>query len=146
MGARRYEVTRTIDAAPDTVWDLLTDADTYREWNEAVIDIQGPIRAGERIRLVSVADPKRTFELTVAELDRPTRMVWSDGMPLGLFTGRRTCTITSHGSGRSEFSMVEEFSGPLAPLITRAIPDLTESFELFADGLKTAAEARERQP
>ena len=37
--------------------------------------------------------------------------------------------------------MVEAFTGPLAGLITRAIPDLTESFELFADGLASAAEA-----
>jgi len=29
---------------------------------------------------------------------------------------------------------------PLAGLITKAIPDLTPSFDTFADGLKTAAE------
>ena len=39
-----------------------------------------------------------------------------------------------------EFSMTEEFTGPLAGLITTAIPDMTESFNQFADGLKTAAE------
>ena len=36
---------------------------------------------------------------------------------------------------------VEEFTGPLAGLITKAIPDLTTSFDTFADGLKAAAEA-----
>ncbi len=35
--------------------------------------------------------------------------------------------------------MEEVYSGPLAPLITKAIPDLTESFDQFADGLKQAA-------
>lgn len=144
MGARRYEVTRTIDASPATIWGLLVDADAYRDWNKAVIDIRGPIRTGERIRLISVADPKRTFKLKVAEMDKPTRMVWSDGMPLGVFTGRRTYTISDHGNGRSEFSMSERFTGPLAPLITKAIPDLTESFELFADSLKAAAETKEQ--
>ena len=69
-------------------------------------------------------------------------MVWSDGMPLGLFTGRRTYTITSEGN-RCEFSMVEAFTGPLAALIARAIPDLTDSFDTFADSLKSAAEARQ---
>ena len=38
--------------------------------------------------------------------------------------------------------MEEVFSGPLAPLITRVIPDLSASFEQFADGVKAAAEAR----
>ncbi len=36
--------------------------------------------------------------------------------------------------------MDEVYSGPLAPLITKAIPDLTDSFAQFADGLKAAAE------
>ena len=34
------------------------------------------------------------------------------------------------------------FLGPLAPLITKSIPDMTDSFEQFADGLKSAAESR----
>ena len=138
--ARHYEVRRTIAAPATTVWELLTDTDGYADWNEAVISIEGPIRQGERVRLVSIADPKRTFKLKVDEMIAPTRMVWSDGMPLGLFTGRRTYTITDAGAGRCEFSMTERFSGPLAGLITKAIPDLTGSFDLFADGLKAAAE------
>jgi hypothetical protein len=40
--------------------------------------------------------------------------------------------------------MTEEFSGPLAGLITKAIPDLTESFNQFADGLKASAEKATR--
>jgi hypothetical protein len=42
---------------------------------------------------------------------------------------------------RTEFSMQERYSGLLAGLITRAIPDLSESFARFADGLKRAAES-----
>jgi hypothetical protein len=37
--------------------------------------------------------------------------------------------------------MTEEFTGPLAGVFTRAIPDMTKSFNLFADSLKSAAEA-----
>jgi hypothetical protein len=37
--------------------------------------------------------------------------------------------------------MREVYSGPLAGLISRSIPDMTESFEQFADGLKEAAES-----
>jgi len=70
-------------------------------------------------------------------------MVWSDGMPLGLFRGVRTYRLDPAGSGTA-FSMTEEFSGPLAGLITKAIPDLTESFNQFADGLKAAAERATR--
>jgi hypothetical protein len=40
--------------------------------------------------------------------------------------------------------MVEAFTGPLAGLITKAIPDLTASFDMFADCLKEAAESATR--
>ena len=139
---REYRASRTIDAPPTTVWALLTDAESYDDWNDAVISITGPIRPGGTINLVSVVDPKRTFTLTVTQMREPSRMVWSDGMPLGLFRGERTYTVTDRGDGGSDFTMVEEFTGLLAGLITRAIPDMTESFTTFADSLKTAAEAR----
>jgi uncharacterized protein YndB with AHSA1/START domain len=142
MGVRRYSASRSIDASASTVWSLLTDATTYPAWNSSVISIDGAIREGNTIKLVSIADPKRTFKLKVAEMNAPTRMVWSDGMPLGLFTGRRTYTITSNANG-CEFSMVEAFTGPLAALITRVIPDLTDSFNTFADCVKSAAETRD---
>lgn len=141
MGVRSYAVSRTIDAPSSVVWRLLTDASSYARWNQAVVSIEGPITEGGTIKLVSIADPKRTFKLKVAESRAPHHMVWADGMPLGLFSGRRTFTIADRGSSGCEFSMVEAFTGPLAGLITKAIPDLTASFTTFADGLKTAAEA-----
>lgn len=37
--------------------------------------------------------------------------------------------------------MREEYSGTLAPLIGKTMPDMNEAFGQFADGLKAAAEA-----
>jgi uncharacterized protein YndB with AHSA1/START domain len=142
MGARAYSVTRTIDAPAEVVWRLLTDASSYERWNRAVVRLEGSMVEGNQIRLASIADPKRTFKLKVTEMRAPNHMVWADGMPLGLFTGRRTCTITARGDVACEFSMVEELTGPLAGLITKAIPDLTPSFETFADCLKAEAETK----
>jgi hypothetical protein len=68
-------------------------------------------------------------------------MVWSDGMPLGLFKGVRTYEVKSNGDGTSDFSMEEVFSGLMEPLISKSIPDQTDSFNQFADGLKVAAES-----
>lgn len=136
----RYHVSRSIDAPAQTVWDLLTDASTYATWNPAVISIEGPINTGNTITLVSAVNPKRTFSLKVTEMQRPRRMVWADGMPLGLFKGVRTYRLVEQGAS-TEFAMTEEFSGPLAGLITKTIPDMTESFNQFADGLKQAAES-----
>jgi hypothetical protein len=135
-----YHVTRLIDAPAQAVWDLLTNASSYADWNPAVISIEGPIAAGSSIRLVSIVNPKRTFTLKVTEMQQPRHMVWADGMPLGLFKGVRTYSLADRGTG-TEFAMTEQYSGLLAGLITRTIPDMTESFDQFADGLKQAAES-----
>lgn len=111
-----------IDAPASVVWGLLTDAASYAEWNDAVVRLDGPIAEGETIELVSIASPKRTFKLRVSEMREPFRMVWPDGMPLGLFKGERTYDIADLDGDRSQFSMVEEFTGPLAPLVTKPSP------------------------
>ena len=136
---KRYTVSRSIAAPAGVVWQLLTQASTYRDWNPAVVSIEGDMAVGGSVKLVSVADPKRTFSLKVTAFEAPSRMVWSDGMPLGLFRGTRTYLVQPAGTG-SSFSMTEEFTGPLSGLIARSIPDLNPSFTQFADGLKAGAE------
>lgn len=139
MPARVTTVNRHIEAPPQRVWDLLTDAESYDQWNRAILDIQGPIELGTTVKLVSVVNPERTFKLKVNEMDPPRRMVWSDGMPLGLFTGERVYELKPTRDG-TEFTMTETFSGLMSGLIVNSIPDMSESFQLFADGLKAAAE------
>lgn len=136
----KYSVTRTIEAEPQVVWDLLTTAADYPDWNPAVLGVEGEIEDGATIRLTSVVNPKRQFKLKVTDVRPPNHMVWWDGMPLGLFKGVRTFDVTANGDGTSEFEMEEVYSGLMAPLITKSIPDQTEAFNQFADGLKRAAE------
>lgn len=136
-----YAVKRDIAADLQVIWDLLTDAAGYETWNPAVLALAGDIAIGEQIRLTSIANPDRSFKLKVTELDPPRTMVWADAMPFGLFKGVRTYRLDPKGDGVTEFSMEEVFSGLLEPLISKSIPDMTDSFEQFADGLKRAAEA-----
>ena len=138
--ATSYRVSKTINAAPEAVWALLSDGPSWTEWNPTIISFEGTIALGQKVKLVSTVNPKRAFTLNVDEFAAPQRMVWSDGMPLGLFKGTRTYTLEPDGSGATEFVMEEVYTGLLAPLITKSIPDMTESFEQFADGLKAASE------
>lgn len=119
--------------------DLLTNASAYSRWNPAVLGIEGEIVEGARIKMKSIVNPDRDFKLKVNNVDAPNSMVWWDGMPLGLFKGVRTFRLTAKADS-TVFSMEEVYSGLMAPLITKSIPDMTESFEMFADGLKEAAE------
>lgn len=128
-----------IAAPPERVWQLLTDADWWNRADNGVADVTGAIAQGHKVKLVSEVDPKRSFKLTVDELSAPTRMVWTGGMPLGLFTGRRTFEVAGAGAGCT-FSMTEDFTGPLSPLIIKSMPDLQGSFDQFAAALKADSE------
>lgn len=133
--------TRIIIRAPaERVWSLLTDAAAYPSWNSTVERVVGTIAAGQKVTVYTRASPGRAFPLTVTELEPNRRMVWSGGMPLGLFKGTRTYVLTPRFANEVEYSMREEFSGLLAPLITRSIPDLQPAFDQFAADLKAHAE------
>lgn len=120
----------------------MTDADGYPDWNPAVLGIEGDISEGRRIALTSIVNPERQFKLSVSDVEPPFRMVWSEVLPLGLFKGVRTFEVAPRDDGSSEFTMTEAYSGLMAPLATKSIYDISYSFEIFADGLKSAAESR----
>ena len=102
---------------------------------------EGHIASGAKIRLWSEIAPNRAFSLKVTKFNAPELMVWRGGMPFGLFVGTRTFTIAPNESGCT-FQMREVFSGPLAGLIVKSMPDLTPSFIKFANRLKQEAEQK----
>ena len=87
-----------------------------------------------------VVQSKRAIASKVVTWEPDRRLVLRGGMPLGLFAGTRTYDLTP-ADGGTQFRMGEAFTGPLAGLIVRSIPDLQPSFDAFARGLREAAEA-----
>jgi len=137
---RAYEAETTITATSETIWAILTDAAAYPEWDPGMLRLEGQIAPGEKITAYTKISPDRAFPVTVSEFVPNQLMVWSGGMPLGLFKGVRTFTLTDKGDGATHFALREEFSGPMLPLFGRSIPDLTPVFEEFVAGLKQYAE------
>jgi uncharacterized protein YndB with AHSA1/START domain len=134
-----YEASSFINATPERVWPILTDAAAWPTWDSGVAKVDGRVALGETVSITVKANPGRAFPVKVVQLDAPGRMVFLGGMPLGLFRGRRTYTLEPEGAG-TRFTMREEYTGPLAGMITKSIPDLGPSFRQFADGLKRRAE------
>jgi hypothetical protein len=91
-------------------------------------------------KVFSMVSPGRAFPVTVTEFTPGQKMVWSGGMPLGLFKGVRSFTLSPQGNDVTKFALREEYTGPLVPLIGRSISDLGPSFEQFANGLKNQVE------
>ena len=132
--SRETSVSVDIQADPETIWGLLTNAENYPTWNSTVISIDGNIALGEKIQLKSCLDPKRVFKLTVKEFVPEKKLVWGDAM------GKREYSLTPISNGQTNFSMVEKIGGPFFPLFAKMIPPFDESFEKFAKDLKMEAE------
>lgn len=138
---KEYSATTTIEAPPETIWAILTDAEGYPTWDPGIIRLEGRIAPGEKITAVAKLSPDKAFPVNVSEFVPPQRMTWSSGMPLGLFKAARTFTLNKQSDGMTEVIVREQFNGLLLPLIGRTIPNLTPVFEDFVAGLKQHAES-----
>ena len=138
---RFYEAASDIVASPESVWAVLVDGAAWSAWDSGVDAVDGTIAAGEKLTIHSHAAPGRAFPVKVSVFDPPRALRFSGGMPLGLFRGVRTYTLSPEADGRTAFRVREEYTGPLLPLIWRSMPDLGPSFTSFAEGLKRQAES-----
>ncbi|MEI6621012.1 MAG: SRPBCC domain-containing protein [Actinomycetes bacterium] len=129
----------TIDSSPERIWSILTDLASWQSWNTTIAGVDGAIALGNKIKVEVTANPGKAFPVKVTEFSAPNQLVFAGGMPLGLFKGVRTFTLTAHGSS-TDFRMSEVYSGPMAGMITKSIPDLQPSFDEFARCLKQRAE------
>src|ERR1035441_2182204 len=139
---KSFGVSITIEAPASTIWDILTDAAQYTAWNTTVDKVDGRIALGEKVTVHAKSSPGRAFPVKVTEFLPGKKMVWTGGLPFGLFKGERTFILTELAGGKVDFRMSEVFSGLLSPLIERSIPDLQPAFNEFAAALKARAEAK----
>ena len=133
--SRETSVGINIDASPAIVWELLTNVGDMARWNSTIVSLDGNIKVGETVNLVSTLDESRTFKLTVREVVPEKKLAWGDRM------GTRNYEIAPNGEGVT-FTMHEKIGGLMFPLFSRMIPDFDESFEQFAADIKREAESK----
>ena len=91
----RFEKVVTIAAPAQTVWNLLTDIESWPRLTASVTSIEritpGPLEVGSRVRIKQPRLPEA--EWVVTELVEGQRFVWESASP-----GVRTWFWTCHGS------------------------------------------------
>jgi hypothetical protein len=137
---RAYEASSVIEAKPEAVWEVLSDGAGWSTWDSGVVRVEGSLAPGQKIKVVSEVNPGKAFPVTVTGFTPAESMTFTGGTPL--FRGVRRYTLAAQDDGTTRFTMREEYTGPLVPLIWRSIPDLGPSFTQFADGLKQRVEQR----
>lgn len=64
---KEYSAKTTIEASPETIWAILTDAPTYPTWDPGMIRLEGRIAPGEKITAYAKISPNRAFPVNVTE-------------------------------------------------------------------------------
>lgn len=135
-----YEAKTTIKAAPEAVWKVLVDGASWPSWDSGVNSVAGTIAPGNKVTIKAAVGGDRAFPVKVVTFDAPRKLVFSGGMPLGLFRGVRTYTLTAEGA-TTVLHMREEYTGTMLGAIWKSIPDLGPSFQQFVNGLKKRVES-----
>ena len=73
-----FTATTTINAKPETIWSIITDAASYPEWEPNVKQIEGTIAPGQTVT-AHVKSADRPFPAKVTEFVPNQKMTWTGG-------------------------------------------------------------------
>jgi hypothetical protein len=133
-----------IDATPEQVWQVLTDFDSYPQWNPFMTRASGTPVQGERltIRMQHEGGRAMTFRPTVREAHPQRRLRWLGRLLVpGIFDGEHSFTIEPLDNGGVRFIQQEDFRGALVPLLAKSLDRRTlPAFKRMNQAVKRRAE------
>jgi hypothetical protein len=66
------------------------------------------VTPGEKLRVTSELNPKRSYPVKITHFEPSRAMAWTGGIPLGLMKGVRTFSLTPENRA-ARFTVREEF-------------------------------------
>ena len=134
-----------ITAAPETVWEILTDFRSYPTWNPFIVEAAGDLAPGGRLKIKLKPPGRRgfTFRPTVLQVEARRELRWLGRTGVrGVFDGEHTHSLEALTGGRTRYTQSELFRGMLTPFVGGLLRDTKKGFEAMNAALKARAEAR----
>jgi hypothetical protein len=137
-------ISATIDiaASPARVWAVLTDFESYPDWNPLFREATGTIEVGQRITLRSVHPASgrlMTVKPTIIAADRDRELAWLSRLP-GLISGEHQFALTESDGG-TRLVQSESFGGLLSRTASGTMAKTEAAFRDLNQAIKQRAEA-----
>jgi hypothetical protein len=141
---RELQTSVEIDATPERVWAVLTDFDSYPDWNPFIRRARGKAEVGAKLenRLEPPGGRAMTFKPTVLVAEPARELRWLGRLLLPrLFDGEHIFRLEPLEGGRTRFVQAERFRGVLVPLFGKTLEQTRRGFEAMNEALRRRAEA-----
>lgn len=136
-----------IDAPTEGVWNVLSDFDSYPDWNPFVRSIAGTLAEGEKLEVHLGASGKKAMRIApvITAVTTGEEFAWLGHLGVkGIFDGQHHFQLTRTERG-TRLDHFEEFSGALSPIVLAAMrTSITRGFEEMNQALKGRVEAKDR--
>ena len=131
-----------INAAPERVWQVLTDLEGHADWDPFITHAAGDISVGERIS-VTIEPPGRkpmTFRPTITRVERNRELAWLGHLVTpGIFDGAHRFTLEPQGAA-TRVCQSEAFSGLLVWISRGLLANTERGFTALNEALKERVE------
>ena len=125
-----------------TVWAVLTDLDSYPDWNPLFRKASGQVAVGSRITLRSVHPANgrlMTVKPKITVADPGAELRWTSSLP-PLISGEHSFTL-AEANGGTLLVQAETFNGLRVPLSGKTFARAETSFQSLNEAIKKRAEA-----
>ncbi|TYK48170.1 SRPBCC family protein [Actinomadura decatromicini] len=137
-----FEISVDIDAAPETVWNLLKDVERWPEMTESITSVEildRPFALSSRARVSQPKLPAAVWTVTAFEENKS--FTWESRSPGVTTVGAHYILPKPDGTVTARLTLDQK--GPLAPVISLLTGRLSRRYvTMEANGLKTKSESQ----
>lgn len=136
------ETHETIDAAPEKVWEVLSDLEGFSAWNPVIVSVEGKPVVGEQIafKMVLPDGAKSSHKPKIVKAD-PARALHWEGTVGAAWLARAVHEFNLRPSGEGTvLTHRETFTGVLVPLVKGTLKRTEEGFHDMNRALKARVE------
>jgi hypothetical protein len=132
-----------IDAAPPTVWAVLTDFASYGEWNPVEVSMKGRAVEGTVLEHTSQLPGKKpmTFRPTIITAKPNEELTWKGKVLVpGMFDVVHQFRLEPLPKGGTRLHQREQFRGVLIPFLGSTLRETRAAFDLANAAIKRRSE------